>query len=140
MIAMQRLAEKHEQGINMVLFGYDPAQSVNPINNLKAWLQTLGIDGQTVTSMVVPVGQSAMTQNPRVSEVEDLVKSQEQLLQFSMSPLWPWEFQNCAVETNSSDLRRILKGGPAASCKMDNVAALINALYCFDLSEGRVEK
>ena len=140
MVAMQRLAEKHEQGINMVLFGYDPAQSANPINNLKAWLQTLGIDGQTVTSMVVPVGQSAMTQNPRVSEVEDLVKSQEQLLQFSMSPLWPWEFQNCAVETNSSDLRRILKGGPAPSCKMDNVAALINALYCFDLSEGRVEK
>jgi phage terminase large subunit-like protein len=140
MIAMQRLAEKHEQGINMVLFGYDPAQSVNPINNLKAWLQTLGIDGQTVTSMVVPVGQSAMTQNPRVSEVEDLVKSQEQLLQFSMSPLWPWCFGNCAVETNSSDLRRVLKGGPAASAKIDPVAALIDALYCFDLSEGRVEK
>lgn len=140
MVAMQRLAEKHEQGINMVLFGYDPAQSANPINNLKAWLQTLGIDGQTVTSMVVPVGQSAMTQNPRVSEVEDLVKSQEQLLQFSMSPLWPWCFGNCAVETNSSDLRRVLKGGPAASAKIDPVAALIDALYCFDLSEGRVEK
>jgi hypothetical protein len=44
------------------------------------------------------------------------------------------------VETNSSDLRRVLKGGPAASAKIDPVAALIDALYCFDLSEGRVEK
>jgi phage terminase large subunit-like protein len=57
-----------------------------------------------------------------------------------MSPLWPWCFGNCAVETNSSDLRRVLKGGPAASAKIDPVAALIDALYCFDLSEGRVEK
>ena len=34
----------------------------------------------------------------------------------------------------------IMKGGPAASAKIDPVAALIDALYCFDLSEGRVEK
>ena len=138
MLAMTKLAEKHQAGINLVMFGYDPAQSVQPINNLKAWLQSLGIDGQSVINMVVPVGQSAMVQNPRVSEIEDLVKSPEGLIEFSMSPVWPWCFGNCFVELNSSDLRRIIKANPNA--KIDPVAALEDAIYCFDLSEGRVEK
>jgi hypothetical protein len=34
----------------------------------------------------------------------------------------------------------VLKGGPAASAKIDIIHGLLNALYCFDLSEGRVEK
>ena len=138
MLAMTKLAEKHQAGINLVMFGYDPAQSVQPINNLKAWLQSLGIDGQSVINMVVPVGQSSMVQNPRVSEIEDLVKSPEGLIEFSSSPVWPWCFGNCFVELNSSDLRRIIKANPNA--KIDPVAALEDAIYCFDLSEGRVEK
>lgn len=140
MLAMTKLAEKTQQGINFAMFGYDPAQSIQPINNLKAWLQSLGIDGQTVINMVVPVGQSSMTQNPRISEMEDLIKSPERLIEFSNNPMWPWVFGNAAVEINSSDLRRIVKGGPYATAKIDPVAALIDALYCFDLSEGRVEK
>lgn len=138
--AMNHLGKYVANGINFLKFGYDPAQSMQPINNLKAWLQTLGIDAQEVMQMVVPVGQSAMTQNPRISELEDLIKSPEQWLQFSSNPIWPWAFVNCAVELNSSDLRRIVKGGPATSAKIDPVAALIDALYCFDLWEGRVEK
>ena len=55
-----------------------------------------------------------------------------------MSPVWPWCFGNCFVELNSSDLRRIIKANPNA--KIDPVAALEDAIYCFDLSEGRVEK
>ena len=138
MLAMTKLAEKHQAGINLVMFGYDPAQSVQPINNLKAWLQSLGIDGQSVINMVVPVGQSAMVQNPRVSEIEDLVKSPEGLIEFSNNPIWPWCFGNCFVELNSSDLRRIIKAAPQN--KIDPVAALEDALYCFDLSEGRIER
>ena len=138
MLAMTKLAEKHKAGINLVMFGYDPAQNIQPINNLKAWLQSLGIDGQSVINMVVPVGQSAMTQNPRVSEIEDLVKSPEGLIEFSKSPVWPWCFGNCFVECNSSDLRRIIKATPQN--KIDPIAGLEDAIYCFDLSEGRVEK
>lgn len=136
--AISRLASKTEQGINLVMFGYDPAQSIQPINNLKAWLQTLGVASDVIRQMMVPVGQTSMVQNPRVSELEDLVKSPEQWLEFSDNPLWPWCFGNCAVELNSSDLRRIVKGGPVATAKIDPVAALIDALYCFDLSEGRI--
>jgi phage terminase large subunit-like protein len=89
--------------------------------------------------MVVPVSQTALTQNPRIAELEDMIKSPEQWIQFSDNPMWPWCFGNCAVELNTSDLRRILKGGPAASAKIDPVAALVDALYCFDLSEGRIQ-
>lgn len=137
--AINMLAEKSQQGLNLFMFGYDPAQSAQPINQLKAWLQTLGISTQTVMQMVVPVSQTALTQNPRIAELEDMIKSPEQWIQFSDNPMWPWCFGNCAVELNTSDLRRILKGGPAASAKIDPVAALVDALFCFDLSEGRIQ-
>lgn len=137
MLAITKLAEKHEQGINLRAMGYDPAQSIQPINNLKAWLQTLGIDAETIQSMVVPVSQSSMTQNPRVLELEDMIKSNEQLLLFSESPLLPWAVGNCAVEANNSDLRRLIKSSPHA--KIDPVAGLEDAIYCFDLSEGRIQ-
>jgi len=117
--------------------GCETEQSIQPINNLKAWLQRLGIDAATIQSMVVPVIQSSMTQNPRVLELEDMIKSNEQLLLFSESPLLPWAVGNCAVEANNSDLRRLIKSGPHA--KIDPVAGLENAIYCFDLSEGRIQ-
>ena len=134
--AINRLAEKNEKGINIAMFGYDAAQSVQPINNLKAWLQTLGIDAQSVVQMVVPVPQTALTQNPRIGELEDMIKSPEGWLEFSESPLWPWCFGNCAVELNNSDLRRVIKS--TAQAKIDPVHGLLDALYCFDLTEGKI--
>ena len=135
-------------------FGYDPAQSIQPINQLKAWLQTLfqarakaqGIAvsskelAEVIQRMVIPVSQTSMTQNPRIAELEHMILEKEPWIEFSESPLWPFCFGNAAVETSSSDLRRIVKGGPAPSHKIDLVHGLLDALYCFDLSEGRVEQ
>ena len=137
--AIEQIATKQELGVNMVGFGYDPAQSIQPINNLKAWLQTLGVAVEDIQKLVVPVKQTALIQNPLISEIENLVKSNEELLQCSPSPLIPWCFGNCAIETTSSDLRRIVKGGPAATCKIDVVAAICDALYLFDFSEGNIQ-
>jgi hypothetical protein len=39
-----------------------------------------------------------------------------------------------------SDLRRLMKGGPRATHKIDNVAALEDALYLFDMREGRISE
>lgn len=147
MLAINRIAEVAQSGVNIVSFGYDPAQSIQPINQLKAWLQTLfqRMDvspkelADVIQRMVVPVSQTAMTQNPRIGELEHMILEKEPWLTFSMNPMWPWMFGNCAAELNSSDLRRIVKGGPQATHKMDGVAALIDALYGFDLSEGRIE-
>lgn len=147
MLAMNRLAEIVQQGIDIVTFGYDPAQNRSPINQLKAWLQTLFQSRQDVSPkelaqvierMVVPVSQTAMTLNPTIGHLEDLVKDKEEILYFSYSPLWPWQFGNCAVEISTSNLRRIIKGGPPASHKIDNIMALLDATWCFDLSEGQV--
>ena len=148
MHAINRIASVAEQGVNIVSFGYDAAQSIQPINQLKAWLQTLFQKrgdispkdlADVIQRMVVPVSQTAMTQNPRIGELEHMILEKEPWMTFSMNPMWPWMFGNCAAELNTSDLRRITKGGPQPTHKIDGVAALIDALYCFDLSEGRIE-
>ena len=146
--AINRIAEVVQAGVNIMYFGFDPAQNAQPINQLKAWLQTLFQQrgeasmkqlAETIQHMVVPVSQTAMTQNPRIGELEHMILEKEAWLNFSANPMWPWMFGNCAAELNTSDLRRITKGGPQPTHKIDGVAALIDALYCFDLSEGRIE-
>ena len=149
MHAINRIAAVVQAGVNIMYFGYDPAQNAQPINQLKAWLQTLFQQrgeasmkqlAETIQHMVVPVSQTAMTQNPRIGELEHMILEKEPWLNFSANPMWPWMFGNCAAELNTSDLRRITKGGPQPTHKIDGVAALIDALYCFDLSEGRIEQ
>ena len=147
MLAINRIAEVAQSGVNIVSFGYDPAQSIQPINQLKAWLQTLfqRTDvspkelADVIQRMVIPVSQTSMTQNPRIGELEHMILEKEPLLSFSASPLWPFCFGNCACELNSSDLRRIVKGGPPPTHKIDPIHGLLDALYGFDLSEGRIE-
>lgn len=142
-LAINTIIDTAKTGVNMVMFGYDPAQSIQPINQLKAWLQSI-LDcswkqlADTIKSMVVPVSQTSMTQNPRIAELEHMILDKEPWIQFSMNPMWPWQFGNCAVEMTTTDLRRIVKGG-THSQKIDCVAALVNALYCFDLAQGRIQ-
>lgn len=147
MLAINRIAAVAQSGVNIVSFCYDPAQSIQPINQLKAWLQTLfqRTDvspkelADVIQRMVIPVSQTSMTQNPRIGELEHMILEKEPWLSFSASPLWPFCFGNCACELNSSDLRRIVKGGPPPTHKIDPIHGLLDALYGFDLSEGRIE-
>lgn len=132
--------------LNFYSFGYDPAQNRQPINLLKAWLQTIlqrqDMDPaqipKVIERMVLPVSQTAMTMNPIIGHLEDMIKDREAWLMFSDNPMWPWQFGNCAAEVSTSNLRRIVKGGPRPSHKIDNVMALMDALWCFDLSDGKV--
>ena len=151
MLSINQLAAIDDrQDIDIRFFGYDPAQSVQPINQLKAWLQTIlqkknpqatAADiANVIQQMVVPVSQTALTQNPRIAELESMILDKEPWIEFSMSPLWPFCFGNCAVDVSSSDLRRIVKGGPQPTHKIDLVHALLDALYGFDLAEGRVSE
>ena len=151
MLSINQLAAIDDrQDIDIRFFGYDPAQSIQPINQLKAWLQTIlqkknpqatAADiASVIQQMVVPVSQTALTQNPRIAELESMILDKEPWIEFSMSPLWPWCFGNCAAEVSSSVLRRIVKGGPQPTHKIDLVHALLDALYGFDLAEGRVSE
>ena len=151
MLSINQLAAIDDrQDIDIRFFGYDPAQSIQPINQLKAWLQTIlqkknpqatAADiASVIQQMVVPVSQTALTQNPRIAELESMILDKEPWIEFSMSPLWPWCFGNCAAEVSSSDLRRIVKGGPQPTHKIDLVHALLDALYGCDLSENRISE
>lgn len=151
MLSINQLGALDDRGdIDIRFFGYDPAQSIQPINQLKAWLQTIlqkknpqatAADiASVIQQMVVPVSQTALTQNPRIAELESMILDKEPWIEFSMSPLWPFCFGNCAAEVSSSDLRRIVKGGPQPTHKIDLVHALLDALYGFDLSENRVSE
>ncbi len=134
-LAINHLMEKNELGINLVNFGYDPAQSKQPINTLKAWLQSLGLTADNIKSMVVPVSQSFMTMNPIIGELEHYILTP--WLRFSSSPLWAWMAGNVAVVYSRDDtLRRLQKSG--VHNKIDCFHALLDAIYIFDLSEGQV--
>lgn len=135
--AMNTLMEKNNAGVNLVMFGFDPAQARQPINTLKAWLQSLGISPDVINNMVVPVSQSYMATNPMVGELEYMILGDNPWLHFSESPLWPWCFGNCQVSESTEGLRKLLKSGTEQ--KVDCVHALMDALYCFDLSEGKMQ-
>ena len=126
-----------EQQIDIRMFGYDPAQSIQPINQLKAWLQSLGIDAQGIKQMVVPVSQSFVTMNGLVQETEYMLLTDQPWLQLSQNPAWPWMFQNVKLEVSPNELKKPLKSG--ANNKVDGIHALLDGLFCFDLSEGQIQ-
>lgn len=135
-LAINELMTKSDAGVNLCYFGFDPAQSKYPINTLRAWLLTLGIDAATVQAMVVPVAQTYMVFNGLIGELEYMVLEKEPWLNVSRSPLWAWEVGNVKIEESREGNRKILKSG--VNSKVDNIHALIDALYCFDLSEGKL--
>jgi phage terminase large subunit-like protein len=138
-LAVNELMALTQQGINLVYFGYDPAQSKDPINNIQAWLQSLGQDAETIKSMVVPVQQNFMTMNQILTRLEYMTLAAEPWLRYSNSPLWPWMAGNALVTTSRDDtLRKIVK--TSEHTKVDCLHALLDALFCFDLSEGRIAK
>ena len=136
-LPINALMEKGKYGVNLYAFGFDPAQSKLPINTIKAWLQTLGLNAEVIKQMVVPVPQTFMVFNGLIGEVEYYIQNGEPWLQFSNNPMWPWQFGNCRVE-EVHELRKLLKAAPNE--KIDNIHALIDAFYCFDLSEGRIQQ
>ena len=144
--AINALMEKDAQGVNLRMFGFDPAQSRQPINTLKAWLQSLLAKrrqmsqqqiNQLISNMVVPVSQNFMTMNGVIGEAEHYILSK--IVRFSQNPIWPWMIGNVSVVYSRDDtLRRLHKSAPQN--KIDCLHALLDAIYIFDLSEGKLQQ
>ena len=132
-----QLAVPVEQQIDIRCFGYDAAQSTQPINHLKAWIQSLGKKPQEIKQMVVPVPQTFVTMNGLVQETEYMLLTEQPWLQLSMNPAWPWMFGNCKLEISPNELKKPLKSG--ANNKIDGVHALLDAMYLFDYVEGQIQ-
>ena len=130
---IRRVMELDEKGLTFKAFGYDAYQSKEPILLLKEWLfNTVGLDNKSINNIVRPVSQTFANYNASVQKVE-LGVNGEVKLRFSMSPLWPWEFQNCVLEEdtrmgNKKPLKRFASG------KVDNVQCLCS---CFNLEENQ---
>lgn len=148
--AINDLMVKAQAGLNLYMFGYDPAQSIQPINTIKAWLFSYGLSTDVIKRMVVPVSQSFVNMNGLIQKLEwDLLGKEYDVennswsftnnnpaLYLSMSPLWPWCFGNAKVEISASELRAIRKSNEHS--KIDPLHALLDACYVYDLSEGQV--
>ena len=132
-----QLAVDPARQIDIQMFGFDPAHSTQPINHLKAWMQSLGIDPKIIKQMVVPVPQTFVTMNGLVQETEYMLLTEQPWLQLSMNPAWPWMFGNCKLEISPNELKKPLKSG--ANNKIDGVHALLDALYLFDYVEGQIQ-
>ena len=132
-----QLAVDPARQIDIQMFGFDPAQSTQPINHLKAWMQSLGLDPKIIKQMVVPVPQTFVTMNGLVQETEYMLLTEQPWLQLSMNPAWPWMFGNCKLEISPNELKKPLKSG--ANNKIDGVHALLDALYLFDYVEGQIQ-
>ena len=144
-MAVNELLAKSDSGLNLYMFGFDPAQSIQPINDIKAWLQSLfqsqGYSIRDIPAvikrMVVSVPQTFMNMNGLIQEVEYMILNQEPYLKLSANPMWPWMFQNCKIEVSSGELKKPLKSG--VNNKVDGVHALLDALYVYDLSQGLIQ-
>ena len=137
--AINELMSLNKAGINLVMFGYDPAQSHDPINTIKAWLQNIGISAAVIKEMVVPVNQGFMTMNPLVQKFERMVLSKVPWLHFSENPLWAWMTGNAVlIYSRDETLCRLQKGGEHK--KIDGLAALMDAIAVFDMSESRLKQ
>ena len=146
-LAINEMMAMSDAGVNLYGFGYDPAQSRQPINTLKAWLQSIfkkanpnlkaSEIADMINDMVTPVSQNFMTMNPAIGELEHYILTP--WLHFSQSPLWPWQVGNVRVETSRDEtLRKLMKSG--ANNKVDSIHALLDAIVIFDLSEGKIKK
>ena len=122
-------------GVNFMRFGYDAYKAPDPINILKAWMYELGADPAL---HVVPVSQTNATYNQPVEQINFCIKSAQSPLTFSMSPLWPWEFQNAVLDKDlRMENKKPVKRNPGSdSCKVDNVQALCNAWIVYNQVEG----
>ena len=139
-MVISKIMEKHNFGINLCLFAYDPAQSKQPINTLKAWLQTLGMNAEQIKQMVIPCSQGGMNMNGLVGQMESMILDPRPWIRFSANPLWSWCFGNCGVyagRDGTSSLRRIEK--MQQTQKIDPVHGLLDALYAFNVSEGNIQ-
>lgn len=132
---LNRVAELGEH-LLLMAFGYDPYMANQPVNDLSAYVFSEGGDPKQT---VIPVRQNFANYNPLVLEMDYMIKNSPPLIHFSKSPLWPWEFGNCRIceSTDGMENKKIQKAGVGA--KIDNVQALMNALYCYDVIEGKVQ-
>ena len=132
---INRLAELLGKGCQFMYFGYDKYQSKDPINALKAFLQSnMGIANPEPYVQVVSQLNSEF--NAPTDDLYAAMFAQQPFISFSASPMWPFCFGNAVLEVDGRDNKRPVKRSQADSCKIDPVQAIIMALDLYERYEG----
>ena len=132
---INRLAELLGSGCQFMYFGYDKYQSKDPINALKAFLQSnMGIANPEPYVQVVSQLNSEF--NAPTDDLYAAMFAQQPFISFSASPMWPFCFGNAVLEVDGRDNKRPVKRSQADSCKIDPVQAIIMALDLYERYEG----
>lgn len=127
-----RFDELLQKGCQFQYFGYDPYQSKDPINTLKAYLQEKGV--AQPDKHVLPVSQRNAWFNAPTDDLARAIKSPIPYITFSANPMWPWLFGNCVLSIDgrggsASDMdlgnKKPIKRNPGSdSCKVDPIQCI----------------
>lgn len=124
-----RFDELLNKGCQFQYFGYDPYQSKDPINTLKAYLQEKGV--AQPDKYVIAVSQRNAWFNAPTDDLARAIKSPIPYITFSANPMWPWLFGNAVLSIDgkggaSADMdlgnKKPVKRNPGSdSCKVDPI-------------------
>lgn len=133
---INRLDELFRQGVQFAAWGYDKYQSKDPVNALKAYLQSV-MKVPNPEPYVQVVSQLNSEFNAPTDDLYAAMFAPVPFISFSNNPLFPWCFGNCALEIDGRDNKRPVKRTPGSdSCKVDPVQALIMAMDLYTRFEG----
>ena len=126
-----RFDELLNKGCQFQYFGYDPYQSKDPINTLKAYLQEKGV--AQPDKYVLPVSQRNAWFNAPTDDLARAIKSPIPYITFSANPMWPWLFGNCVLSLDGKDMdlsnKKPVKRNPGSdSCKVDPIQCITMGL------------
>ena len=140
-----RFDELLNKGCQFQYFGYDPYQSKDPINTLKAYLQEKGV--AQPDKYVVPVSQRNAWFNAPTDDLARAIKSPIPYITFSANPMWPWLFGNAVLSIDGKgganadmDLgnKKPVKRNPGSdSCKVDTVQCICMGMGLLTQYEGQ---
>jgi len=132
---INRLDELIKKGCQFMYWGYDKYQSKDPINTLKAYLQSAWSISNPDPYIQV-VSQLNSEFNAPTDDLFAAMFAPVPFISFSHNPMWPWCFGNAALEIDGRDNKRPVKRSQSDSCKVDPVQALIMALDLYERYEG----
>ena len=142
---IQRFDELLRKGCQFQYFGFDPYQSKDPINTLKAYLQEKGV--AQPDKYVLPVSQRNAWFNAPTDDIAKAIKSPIPYITFSANPMWPWLFGNCVLSIDgkggsSADMdlgnKKPVKRNPGSdSCKVDPIQCIVVGMGLFTQFEGQ---
>lgn len=133
-LPVARIAELKEKcGVDFAFFFYDPFKAAEPINALKAYIHTFGIDPQTC---VMPCRQNYATFNPVVLELDYLVKNDPPFIHFSRNPMWVWEAGNMVLDESSDGMGNRKPRQRDRNSKIDNFICVLEGIKGYDLANS----